>query len=634
MKRLIIVIIVIIPGIIYGITKYRDVKKGSQIRIWAIGDCVRVDPITGRLFEDNPVVLPGCISGDYKRKNWVWDDKNKIIRLHSAKNEVVAFQLIIEVGNKKLKDVNIKISDLKGKKSIISNSNIELFREWYVHIAQPGDMIGRLSPGWYPDPLIPFSASSYGAPFDIPSSHFRDINGTPLLQKNQAVWIDIYVPKDVSVGKYQGTITLTAANHGNITLDLEVNVYDFTLPDTQHLTIDLMNNYSGEIPDIPGYGLEQERKYYQLAQKHRVGIGMLYISPQVSGEGNNIKISQWKDYDARMEPYLSGNLFTKEKGYVGPGENTPVSHIILPFETIGSRAWPLPKSYIYTDTYEVVVKRAYEDFEKHFDEKGWNKTKLISWYNGFDEPSDYDNDGMTALEEFNKIKYLGQILKKSCVKRIKYRIDLGHLKDIYRMPSTSNWTADTVFKHLGDVIDIWNINGGWQDGYALFDSDKLRQRVEKFDEEAWFYNGTLPAVGDWAIPGEGLGFRVWSWIVWKYKLTGWCMWHCTETSGKNPYYDGSDNGSILYFYPGNEIGLSYPIPSIRLKSMRRGAQDYEYMWLLTQKNKGDRTEADKIVNTIINRALDKIYENDKETWSHDPTAWFNARMELLKKILS
>lgn len=635
MKNLIIIgITIIILGVIYWILKPIELKGGNEIRIWAIGDGVRVNPETGKLFEDNPSALPKCISGDYKNKNWVWDSADKIIKLHSAKNEVVAFQLIIEVGNKKLKDVSIKISDLIGKKDVILNSNIELFREWYVHIIQPGNFIGRLSPGWYPDPLIPFDAPGYGAPFNIPSTHFIDTNKKRPRQKNQAVWVDVYVPKNVSSGKYKGTMTITATNNEDISLNLELNVYNFTLPDKQHIIIDLMNNYSGDIPDIPGFGLAQERKYYQLAQSHRVGIGMLYISPKVSGSGIDCRISDWTDYDLRMKPYLSGSLFTKEEGYLGPGENTSVSHIILPFETLGSRAWPMAKSYMHTDIYEIVVKKAYEDFERHFDEKGWNETELIVFYNGYDEPSDYDNDwdgNLTAMEEFKEIKYLGQILKKSNAKRIKYRIDLGHLKDIYRMPSTSNWNADTVFKELGDVVDIWNVNGGWQDEYALFEADKLRERVEKFNEDAWFYNGTIPAVGANVISGEGLGFTVWSWIVWKYGLTGWCMWHCTKPYGKNPYYDGNDHG-VLYFYPGNELGLSYPIPCIRLKSMRRGAQDYEYMWLLTQKNGGNRTETNKIVDTIINRALDKIHKNDKYTWSHNPMEWFNARIAMAEKI--
>lgn len=621
--RILCLIVVITVGLTTASCGKLGQATPKKMHVWAIGDCVRVCPQTGRLFEEDSFALPGGISGNYKKVNWVWDGQTKAIQLYAAKNEIVAFQLIIDRGKEKLQNVRVKISDLTGPKGqIIGSRNINLFRQWYVHIPERAKLTGALRPGWYPDPLIPFEAEKHGAPFDIPGPEFKDGAGNCPNQKNQAVWVDIYVPKDTLPGNYQGTIVITATGNKKECLSLNLKVWNFTLPDTQHLTINLMGYYGFPSP---------EAKYFQMAHRHRVGIAAIYVGPEVSGEGLNRRISSWEKYDKRMGPCLSGKLFTKEEGYLGPGENTPVSHIFLPFETIGSEAWPIAKSYMHTSIYDLVVKRAYLDFERHFKEKGWDKTKLIVWYNDFDEPSDWRK--ISARESLEEIKYLGRLLKESGVKskNIKYRFDLGHLKDIYRMPSLSDWSSATVLEELGDVIDIWNIQGGWHMGYALFDSDKLRQRVEKYGEEAWFYNEAIPAAA--GISGAGINFRVWSWLVWKYGLTGWCVWHCTLRGKTNPFFETTDGSPALYFYPGSDIGLDYPISSIRLKSMRRGAQDYEYMWLLTQKMKGNRKLAENIVNQVVFRGLDKIKSpNDKAPWLHHPAQWELARNDLAQQI--
>ncbi len=68
--------------------------------------------------------------------------------------------------------------------------------------------------------------------------------------------------------------------------------------------------------------------------------------------------------------------------------------------------------------------------------------------------------------------------------------------------------------------------------------------------------------------------------------------------------------------------------------MRRSIQDYEYFWLLTQKNNGDKNAADKVVNRIIKRALrGELDAKDADAWEHRPAEWHKARMELAKMIL-
>jgi hypothetical protein len=75
-----------------------DVKVDHPggLTLWAVGDMVRIDPETGKAFEDNPAQLPGGIARDYRSNNAFWSGKDKTVDLVAARNEVVAFQLIIE----------------------------------------------------------------------------------------------------------------------------------------------------------------------------------------------------------------------------------------------------------------------------------------------------------------------------------------------------------------------------------------------------------------------------------------------------------------------------------------------------------------------------------------------------------
>ena len=95
----------------------------------------------------------------------------------------------------------------------------------------------------------------------------------------------------------------------------------------------------------------------------------------------------------------------------------------------------------------------------------------------------------------------------------------------------------------------------------------------------------------------------------------------------------------FFDHVGGQIGLEgEPLPSIRLKMIRRSQQDYEYFWLLTDKLKDQGQAADRVVNRIVKRALREavaLWPNitdDPTNWSHRPGEWHDARLELAGQI--
>lgn len=145
----------------------------GELGVWAIGEGVRINPITGKAFEENAKKLPGGISGDYRAKNWVWDGATKTVALKGAANEVLSLQLIIEGSG--AKGINVTAADLVGAGGTIPAKQFSFYRAFYIKVKQ--DVDGKRAPypleeGWYPDPLVPLATPKLGAPFAIDGSNF------------------------------------------------------------------------------------------------------------------------------------------------------------------------------------------------------------------------------------------------------------------------------------------------------------------------------------------------------------------------------------------------------------------------------------------------------------------------------
>src|SRR6476660_2154871 len=87
--------------------------RGQEARVWAVGDGVRVNPVTGAVFEARPDIHKDYPAGDPRRGNSVWNPQTKSVSLKAARNEFVAFQVILETDSQ-IQDANISIPALKG----------------------------------------------------------------------------------------------------------------------------------------------------------------------------------------------------------------------------------------------------------------------------------------------------------------------------------------------------------------------------------------------------------------------------------------------------------------------------------------------------------------------------------------
>jgi len=585
-----------------------NVMSQSAVKMWATGDGVRVNPETGRYLEERTDIHADYPSGDYQARNAVWEAAENRVALRSARNEFVAFQLVVE-SDKPLRGVEVSFERLQGPGGVeISGRGVALLKAWYVQVVRPssGYEESSLGLGWYPDALIP---AEVGAPlvFDLPDAE----NGIGETQRNQTVWVDIYVPRDreeAPPGKYTGVVRVSWPG-GQQEVPVELTVWDFALPDEIHCRGDIFNNSIKNLPP------EIEMLYYQMCIQHRFQPGVCFYRPELKIEGTQVSLD-WEDYDQRVGPYLDGSAFTDKHGYWGPGYGLPIDHILMPFDCergeSRERAWPAatPEGGP-TPEFEAIWLETERQVKEHFEaDPNWRKVEKIIFLDGLDEA--YNE------EAYKKMAYFGGLLQRGLGKGwFKYRIDGGY-----------SWEA---MDFLHPYVNLWVCHS------VGFDAKKMAHFREK-GVEPWFYGPMIyerransGCGSNTFIDLDLLTCRGIGWAAWKHKC-GYCEWEfdwnadiAWRTAANYDRGRVAYNGSGQFIYRGEPIGRVGPVPSIRLKAHRRGFQDYEYFWLLQQAGKSDA--ADEVVDGIVHTPpFGQESVGNTEIWRNNPEEWDAARI--------
>jgi hypothetical protein len=152
-------------------------SQTPAVHVWAVSDGVRVNPVTGQVFEERTDIHKDYPVGDFRQVNSVWNAATKTVSLNAARNEFVAFQVIVEAGQP-ADGVNVRFPGLTGPNGArIAGKNAAVLKEWYVDVRHvtTGYERSSLGPGWYPDALMPERPAHLysGFPFFIPDLSIR-----------------------------------------------------------------------------------------------------------------------------------------------------------------------------------------------------------------------------------------------------------------------------------------------------------------------------------------------------------------------------------------------------------------------------------------------------------------------------
>jgi len=113
----------------------------------------------------------------------------------------------------------------------------------------------------------------------------------------------------------------------------------------------------------------------------------------------------------------------------------------------------------------------------------------------------------------------------------------------------------------------------------------VQKRVADNGDRAWWYVCCGPT-GDYNnmfIHLQGTRHRLLFWQQYQQNITGLLYWDCVYWEKANPWlssvtwdsYSACGDGS--WFYPGPAVGLRGPVPSLRLKNIADGLEDYDLL---------------------------------------------------------
>ncbi len=188
----------------------------------------------------------------------------------APRNAWVGLQAVVLPPGGKAGGVSVELKDLRDARkerlrTFAPLTQIRLYRVWYV----------RKGKDPHAEVLVPLRE---GERFDIPWGA-NDVQG----QANQAIFVDVWVPKNAGPVPYEGTLAVSQDGKKVAEIPVAVDVADAALPDEFHIVAD-MNTYDsparamGAKTSDPKAFIEMERKYYRLAHAHRMTLNVLPYS--------------------------------------------------------------------------------------------------------------------------------------------------------------------------------------------------------------------------------------------------------------------------------------------------------------------------------------------------------------------
>lgn len=548
----------------------------------------------------------------------------KGIRLHAARNETIAFQLIVRRNGWSTGDsFRVAVSDLTGaQRTLATQKNVTLYEAWYHAINDGGHKWGGDSevlpwPGSYPDVLIPELASC-----DKKVRIRERFKSPKSLRTNSNAWIDFYVPRDQKPGNYQGKVTLALDTSDQLEIPLALTVWDVELPAKPSIDAvgELYRSYALE-------GASKDRSsaswrtmahcYQQLAHRHR----MIFLE-----RFDDLVELDWPSYRDYAGPILDGSLFTPENGYHGTGQATPV-HL-----------WRTPWEQDFNVELEhAIEKAALLEFEKMAEKwreevlrNQWHDTRYFAYI--FDEIVGRTDE---SADENRSRDYL--LMAHNAVHDVQQAIDKGAQGPLIDLIWTTHtdadqWSGDKELD-FSQVVRFWAPNAGAANSRFLAERRAQGQRV-------WFYHDGHPAIGAHNVNSSGIEMRNWGVVTARYNLDGHFMWALNLGQDDAPfrhpnYLLGDDRyGNGVLVYPGNQLPkISYPsapgpLPSMRLKAWRRGLQDAELVFLARKKNE---IETQKLLEELVPIALAdaRVAGYSRAQWSRNPADWIDFHQQLL-----
>ncbi len=505
-------------------------------------------------------------------QNLVWSSTNRRVTVAGAGNEHVPFQVVITSPvppgrrPKPAEGFFIASSDLvssNGKK--IGKSHVGLFLQHYIMLYAKSGPVG--STGVWPDAIVPIRE-----PFNMASQYS--------VVKNRPIWVDITVPASTPAGKYTGTISVTQNGKDVGKVNVELQVYNFNLPEKTSLVsyMNISKGWMSRFYHKESTSQEMDKltqSYYDFLYSRRMEPWFNdQLAPEVTLAGDSVNV---KFNDARYDYYL----------------NKLKSNRVL-LEAYPNELKREVKDKEFSKAFNAKAKSYIAKVKAYFEKNGW-KEKLV-----FNSPIDEPN----TKEEYDETREWAKLVHEAA-------------PSVPFLSTESPVTDNPEWGKLNGAVNNFSIHGN-----ALNDPEvkkAIREEQSKGGEMTWYIScDQIYPQPNYFIDAPAMDPVMVPWITEQYKMVGFLYWAAnfwTETP--NPWLDAvtfisgylcSDgyvlNGEGSLLYPGDYVkrftgqpDVDGPVSSLRFELLREGIEDYDYIQML--KNAGQKEFADQLVNKMV-----------------------------------
>lgn len=588
--------ITLLPGIfLVGLSGCIEMGGGVRnLHIWAVPDWVTVsrDAVA-------------------ESENAVFSEAAWRIRLQAAVNETVACQIILKnISTQSVTIWGIRVSDLTLDKHTIPADQNTLYLQQWITVQDYPSWYLRLTPYLrekrdYPDPLIPLTAPRGALPINLAPNQYA------------AVWLDLHVPPGTEAGIYTGQLRISDQSGTGREMQIQIEVFPFALPQSptlmvitglnaqtlwrHHLTID-GQPYSPQHLAFNDPSYESATAVLdetaRLLHEHRCIPVPWDIQPQREFDSAGVLRLDWTDYDRLLAGFLDGTAFD---------DRMPVS------------AWPLPitENSPNPDTYggwhSVSYRRLLIDYLRqcaaHFREQGWMDRHFV-WL---------PVPGSARQERYKRFEWLGKLVAEADT----------------RMRLVSDLTPYSLVpygKREDNYLDIASWVSIWSPPASLLDPREMARQLAT-GKTAWLLPDRPPYAGSLAVIAPSTDARSLAWTAKRFGLSAVMIPKVNAwPEDGHPTNNGSEN---MLLWPGKAYGLAHPIPSVRLKRLLRGIQDYEYLWLMDHNGRqgiARLMETDLVPFGGTACYGDHYLDARGYGWVSDGGAWMLARQLMAREL--
>jgi len=504
-------------------------------------DCPPLDE--GGIDRDDGVIWVASSTNKIKPGDVPPTDRSSRIVLSAARNEYESAQVVVH-GLSNLSNVDMTVSDLCGPGgALIPASAGHLYRTHYIECEKecPENWRDRchtttFHSGWLPDPMVPFIdplsgqriGGKYGAPFNVESG------------KNGLVWLELHVPRDAAPGEYTGTIDVSFDGYDVGSVPIVLTVWPVTLADTTELlTYFCLSRDQLAEGDNP----QPYNSYLHSLHNHRMDVW--YVPGLSHGLDDSGRVTWSPRTDETLDAYFDGSLFE---------DGIPGKTYLFGYGLGGGFQQTMANN---ASARVEILKQ----FEEHYGDKPW--IGKVAWF-FIDEPTP---------DSMDRCRTVGEQIQQ-------YSPSIGYLL-------TTGYTEE-----LSGLVTIWDpiINTEVID-YDAPDPQLYRDQIARGHRAINCITvvSNVPTSPSIFIHHPGMNTRIWTWVSWTLGHQGIELWNTVPAPSLTEpalYWDAWGDGSLFYPSSTADLGIpnDIPLPSIRLKILRDGIEDYELLAMLKRIN--------------------------------------------------